>query len=279
MAKPLYQLRDDIILPIHLGYFEARFTNAIYWTISHHLQDATRLRFRRFFGRVFETYTRRAFMRSIPDEQGLARRLFPEFVYRTSQGDRRTSDLVVLYPRTAIFIEATATRIRLEATGISGDVRAFDEDIAKILLANARQLTHRIRDFRRGLFDFDGVTGRDIDRIFPVIVTIQSIPESTPIWNHFSEMLTDRDLLRDAGIERLQLIDVEELEILETILSQGVSLLDILETRASDTERRNIGMKNFLIARFPDERANEFLRIEYREIGQYAKSLLFSNAP
>jgi hypothetical protein len=278
LAKPLYAVRDDIIVPLHLGYLEARFTNAVYWTISDYLQGEGRLRFRRFFGRVFETYVRRTLMRAIPNEPGLARRVFPEFTYRTSRGERKTSDAVLLYPRTAIFVEATVTRIRLEATGVSGDLAAFDADVGKIILENARQLTHRIRDFRAGLYTFDGVGSQDVDRISPVIVTIHSIPESTIIWNHLRAMLADRGLLAGPGVERLQLIDVEELEILETILARGASLLEILEARLADPERRHIGLKNFLIARYPGERANEFLRIEYQEIGAHAKRLFFGAA-
>jgi len=274
MAKPLYRIRDDAVVPMHLGYLEARFTNGIYWTIFDHLQGEDRLRFARFFGRIFEAYVRRSFQRSMPDEPGLARRVFPEFIYRSPQGERKTSDLILLYPRTAIFLEATASRIRLEATAISGNLSAFEADVAKIILENARQLTHRIRDFRNGLYSFEGVTGRDIDRIYPVIATIHSIPESTIIWDHIRNMLADRRLLIDPGVERLQLIDVEEVEILETILPQGVSLLEVLEARAADPERRNIGLKNFLIAKFR-EGANEFLRAEYQEIAEHAKRLLF----
>jgi hypothetical protein len=64
---------------------------------------------------------------------------------------------------------------------------------------------------------------------------------------------------------------MEELEILETILPHGVSLLDILQARAVDPERRNIGLKNFLIARYPREGANEFLRRECQAIGEQAR--------
>jgi hypothetical protein len=64
---------------------------------------------------------------------------------------------------------------------------------------------------------------------------------------------------------------------LETILPQWVSLLDILRARAVDPERRNIGLKNFLIARHR-EGANDFLRREYQAIGTHAKSLFFGGA-
>ncbi len=277
MARPLYAIRDDVIVPAHLGYLEACFTNAIYWTISDHLRAENRLRFRRFFGRIFETYVRRSLGRAVPDEAGLARRVFPEFTYGTPHGQRKTSDVVLLYPRTAVFLDATATRIRFEATAVSDDVTAFDTDVDQIIVANARQLTDRIRDFRDGHYDFGGVTAKDVDRIFPVILTVHSIPESTVIWNHIRGILADRGLLTAPGVQPLQLVDVEELEVLETILPQGVSLLGILEARAGDPERRNIGLKNLLIAKYPDG-ANNFLRKEYEEIGAHAKRLFFGVA-
>ena len=277
MERPLYAVRDDVVVPLHLGYLEARFTNAIYWTISDYLQDEDRRRFRRFFGRVFELYVRRSLQRAIRDEPGLARRVFSEFTYRTRFGDRKTSDVVLVYPRTAIFLDATAMRIRFEATAVSADVAAFNTDVDHIIVDKAKQLTQRIRDFRAGLYDFGGTTGRDVYQIYPVIVTIQSIPESTVIWGRIRKQLASQGLLTDPGVEPLQLIDVEELEILETILPQGVSLLEILLARAADPERRNIGLKNFLIARYPREGANEFLRREYQAIGEHAKRLFFGD--
>ena len=108
----------------------------------------------------------------------------------------------------------------------------------------------------------------------PVIVTVHAIPESTPIWNRIRTMLTQHGLLTDHGVEPLQLIDIEEVEILEALLANGVSLLEILEARERDPERRNIGLKNFLVATYP-ERGNDFLRKEHENIGVHAKRLFF----
>ncbi len=276
MTKPLYQVREDIIIPVNISYLEAKFTSGIYWTIFDFLQGDDRIRFSRFFGRIFERYVQRTLQRMVPHESALAQRVFPEFVYQCPAGERKTSDVVIVYPRSAIFLEATASRIRMEATAISGDIRAFEQDVEKIILSSAHQLTERIRDFRDNLYCFGEVESRHIDRIYPVIVTVHSLPESTIIWRYIRRMLEGREVVEDLGIEPVQLIDVEELEILETILEQGVTLLDVLQAKAGDPERRNIGLKNFLIARFQPRR-NEFLRREYEEIGAYSKGLLFGN--
>ncbi len=57
------------------------------------------------------------------------------------------------------------------ATAVStdvADVAAFDTDVDQIIVDKAKQLTERIRDFRAGLYDFGGVTGRDVDSIYSV---------------------------------------------------------------------------------------------------------------
>lgn len=274
MEKPLYQVKDTVIVPVHLSFLEAKFTNGIYWTIHDHLREGKRLQFTRFFGNIFEVYALRSIQRAIPDDPSLVKRVYPAFTYPTKQGDRKTSDVVVMHHKSAIFMEATASRIRMERTALSGDLEAFKEDVNKIILAGAKQLTDRIRDFRDGLFAFDGITAKDVNTIYPVIVTVHSMPESTPFWNYIRDLLKDQGLLRANGVEPLQLIDVEELEILETILPQGISLLEILEQRGADPERRNIGLKNFLMAKYQDG-ANEYLWKELMEIGVQAKSILF----
>lgn len=278
MTRPLYRVKDDVIVPISLTYLEAKFTSSIYWTIFDHVKGQLRDKFSRFFGRVFELYVRRAVQRAIPDHPALARRVYPDFVYATKHGDRKTSDVVVIYDYTAIFLEATASRIRMEATALSGDLTAFDKDLRKIILDNAKQLTDRIRDFRNGLYTFAGIKSQDIKTIYPIIVTIQTVPEATPVWNYIRDLLKQENLLQDPGVQPLQLTDVEELEILESILPEGASFLEILRQRAADPERRNIGIKNFLIAKYPDkgaDKGNKYLHAEFLEIGEYAKNLLF----
>jgi hypothetical protein len=246
MAKPLYRINADILVPFHLGYLAAKFSGGIYWTIFDYLTGADRLRFSRFFGRVFELYVRRAIQRAIPDSGGLARRVYPEFTYHVRAGDRRTSDVIIVYDRATIFIEATASRIKMEETAIAGDLAAFAEDTEKIILGKSRQLTERIRDFRAGLYTIGGLRDTDLPRIFPVIATLQSMPESSLTWAYFNEQLRSHGLLQDSRVEPLQLLDIEEIEILEGVLPQGVSLPDILDRRMADPERRYISMKNFL---------------------------------
>jgi len=163
----------------------------------------------------------------------------------------------------------------MEDTAISGDLGAFDADVEKILLGKARQLTDRIRDFREGLYSIGGLTRTDLPRIYPVITALQQLPESTITWRYFNQRLHDEGLLQADGIEPLQLLDIEEIEILEGILPQGLSLLELLERRMADPERRYISMKNFLIAAIGERGVNEYMHGQYRELGAHVLDLLF----
>lgn len=103
------------------------------------------------------------------------------------------------------------------------------------------------------------------------------MPEATLIWEYLNEQLREKNLLQDAGIEALQLLDVEEIEILEAILPQGLSLLELLQQRMADPQRRYISMKNFLIARFEERGVNEYLLGQYRELGEHITAVLFGD--
>src|SRR5262249_16016983 len=151
-----------------------------------------------FFGKVFELYVRRSIQRAIPDSDSLARRVYPEFVYPVrGVGDRKSSDVIVIYRDSAIFVEATASRIRMENTAISGDLASFEADIEKIIPTIAKQLTGRISDFRAGLYTIGGLTPREIRRIQPVIATLHSMPESSFTWEYFDQKRREHGLLQE----------------------------------------------------------------------------------
>jgi len=103
------------------------------------------------------------------------------------------------------------------------------------------------------------------------------LPESFFTWEYINERLKNEGLLQDEGIAPLQVLDIEEIEILEGILPQGVSLLEILQRRMDDPQRRYISMKNFLIATIGERSVNEYMQGRYRELGAHITNLLFPN--
>jgi hypothetical protein len=119
LEKPLYEVREDVVVPFHLAYLEAKFSGGIYWRILDSLKGVDRLKFMRFFGAIYEHYVCESFERAIPDAPGLAKRLFREAAYSVKSGERKTPDLVICYERSAVFLEVKASRIRMEATALT----------------------------------------------------------------------------------------------------------------------------------------------------------------
>ncbi|MBI3291477.1 MAG: hypothetical protein HYZ73_01520 [Elusimicrobia bacterium] len=240
----IYARRGYLVCP-SLRFLKERFTSGIYWTIADSLPERRRLRFFRYFGELFEEYLSRALKRMIPDGGGLARRLFREFPYPATRGEVRTSDLMVVYGRSAVFFEVNSARLQTQTT-VRGDPQAFERDAGKMIIENAKQLARVITDFRQGRFHLGETASRDIDRIYPVIVTLQTFPQLPQIWGWLSHWMAAKGVtLGGTGVRPLQVLDSEEIENLEAIVQNGHSISDVLEAKCS-SEYREESFKNFL---------------------------------
>ena len=280
MQCPLYRVEEDVLVPFDFGFLKEKVTGGIYWIIVDSLTGEDKLRFMRFFGEVFQTYVSELFERSFPESLALAKRLYHEFPYRTPFGDRRTCDEIILYGEEAIFAEVTASRIKMVETAIAGDLGAFEEDLEKIVFQKAGQLNRTIEDFRKGLFTLNGVTSETVRRIYPVIITIQSFPQTTLVWRRIERGLRERRFLQAQGVERIQMVDIDELEIVEPALQRGSSLMELLQEKAADVEYRNITFKNFLYDRHSNLLgfSNEYLGREREQFFDESVRFFFPGA-
>ena len=275
MRRPMYRIVDDVAVPASLAFLESRVTNGVYWILFDAAATAReKLGISAFYGHLLEAYVRDAIQRALPDGVGLARRVFGDFTYDTPQGEARTSDLTVLYPGAAVFMEVTTTRLGMDATVLMDDPDAVNKDLEKIVIKKARQLDQQIRNFRLGRFGFDGVASAHLPQVMPVVVTGDSIPIWTTTMGTINSMVQDMGLLQGVGIGPLRVIGVDEVEMLEPLMHAGHSLYDILRSHADDAEYRNVSLHNFLHARYRVP-MNESLRSGLDAIGLHAGQLLF----
>lgn len=278
---PLVYARRGYLVCPSLRFLKERFTSGIYWMIADSLpKRSRRLRFFRYFGELFEEYVSRALTRMIPDGGGLARRLFREFPYPSARGEARTSDLMVVYGRSAVFFEVNSARLQTQTT-VRGDPKAFERDAGKMIIENAKQLARVITDFRQGRFQLGETTSRDIDRIYPVIVTLQTFPQLPQVWGWLSHWMAAKGVtLGGPGVRPLQVLDSEELENLEAIVQNGHSIPDVLEAKCS-SEYREESFKNFLYygQRFNRGPGNAYLLDRFEELLKETHERLALPAP
>jgi hypothetical protein len=278
MLRPLYQIDADTTVAVNLAFLESRVSNGVYWLIFDSLSSRERPRLSSFYGQVLETYVRDVLRRTLPDLPHLSQRVFPDFTYPApGGGESRTTDVVALYPDSAIFFEVTATRLRVEDTLLSGNPASFEEDLEKIVIGKARQLHNRIEDFRAGLYSFGGVTAAQVPKIVPVVVTGESLPVWTATMQVVRRKLEQEGLLQGRGIEPLRIIGVDEVEMLESLIQGGTSLLTILRQHAEDPGLQNVTLRNFLITRY-HVNVNQALMDAFREVGSRIARVLFDKA-
>ena len=248
---PLLRFPNGACIPLSLRFLHERVTVGVYWLIHDHLPPESRSTFQTFFGELFQRYVEQIFSRAFPSAPHLANRVQFAKRYGSRTHRKDTSDVIVLYGQSALFIEVKAARLRMEDSGIRGDVGAFQEDLETKVIGAARQIDSVVRDFLSGAFRLDGFEASDMRRAYPIVLTFGYIPQTPPVWHEIQRMLDDNGLLQAPVFAPLQLINVEELELLEWYLAAGgeESLLGILEGKSSDPYYRFFPLKTYLAHR------------------------------
>ncbi len=244
---PLVEVRRGVAVCVNLRFLKEKITGGIYWRIFDVLSGAERERLSRFMGELYQEYVTRIIRRMVPEASGgLSRRFFCEFEYGPKNRRVRTSDIILVYGRSAIFLEVTASRLQMQRTAVLGQINAFWDDIDKVILASSRQLARVIGDFEAGRLRIPDTTPTMIDKIYPVIITMQPFPQMPLVWALIDEKIREERIpLFGPKMQPLQLLDGEDVELLEALVESGESMVNVIETKSKSTFRGQ-SLKNFL---------------------------------
>jgi len=245
---PLLRFPNGACIPLSLRFLHERITVGAYWLIHDRLPSRSRSKFQTFFGELFEKYVEQTFTRAFPSSPHLAKRVHFAKKYGSRTHKKETSDVIVLYPERALFVEVKAARLRMEDCGIRGDVGSFREDLETKVIGAARQIDSVVRDFLSGAFTLDGFEASEMRRAYPIVLTFGHVPQTPPVWSEIQRMLDENGLLQDQRLAPLQLINAEELELLAWYLTAGgeESLMRMLDGKASDPYYRFFPLKTYL---------------------------------
>lgn len=253
MRRPLLSVTDEHVCAPYLPYLENSLGAGIFFAFldgynnqpnkSKTERKAESDRFTRYFGEFFEHYMVETLRASHPRPE----LVFGERTYVTEEGTEGVAtDLVVFEGDTALFIDICASRFNVVRSLIELDDDFIRKDIEKIVLANAEQLDKSIRAFKAGRLTYPGVDVAQIERIFPIVLTIQPMPRAFALNRHVLQEIERRALLRD--IERLEILTAEDAEGLPALYYGGVLLSDILarKTVHQHPKAQNDSLKNYL---------------------------------
>lgn len=250
-ANPLVDLNGLVFAPSAPLLFGRLFDGL------HHLHldqqkfsERERARYLSYMGTVFEDYVERLLDRAYPPLSG-------RFIRGTeliAQVKDKVADGLVLYGDSIIVLEAKAVRLTADVR-YGADPEGYEDKIRELVLDALEQLYATIRQIQGGEIQLPG--GLEQLHFYPVIISL----EPFPLWPMVYRAITDR--ANEAGIapsgrtQPWQLINVDELEIIETAVHEGLSLLEFL--RAKTSRQPDVGMS---VTNFIHANADIFGRVE-----------------
>lgn len=272
--RPLLALGDNFIICLSPRFLEEKITSGIYWIIVDGLKnEEEREKFLRDFGKLFERYIVQT------SERIFGNRFLNKIFYGPNETE--ASDGLIFYPEELVFIEAKSSRFRLKTT-TTGEIKEYVKDLEKFFIKGAEQLHNRIKDWKEGKIKSDKIKSflnLKIKKFYPILIVPEAFPQLSLLWDLLNEKLKEKKLLQDHDIARLQVIDVEELEIIEPIIEEK-GFLSLLKTKLEDKVTIDESMKNFIHRIYGDKQpVNLELLKRFREIKNEATQYVLGKRP
>jgi hypothetical protein len=195
-------------------------------------------------GPVFEDYVSRLLARVYPS---LANRyLGPKELEGAISGKK--CDFVLLYGDALVLLEAKATRFSLPAR-TEESWTEYEGQFNEIFLDSASQIDNTVKAIEAGKLLHLQIDPAVIRVYFPLLVTLEDLPMSRPIYRKVREDIEKEGLLQDPKVRPFQAIDIGNLEFLEIGMDSGRSLREILQEKVASDETRDQSMGNYLLSK------------------------------
>ena len=216
--KPLLQIDHGRFACPYQGFLRNRLGVGLYfaiWDYYNSRSESDARRFSQFFGRFLEEYVHGVITEGSKSRSDVS--IFPEIRYKTSLGESKSSDVILVAGENAIFMDVTRSRFRLDETNCDEDPAWLAKDIEKIFVQKSKQLDRSIRDFQAGAYELGGINPSSIKRFFPVIVTEQDFPQVIAL------PVLIRTAIQSAGF----LSQWEDVQLLETLYLSAEARMDL----------------------------------------------------
>ena len=235
-----------------------------------------RERYLRFMGTVFQDYVHRLLIRVYG--HGTERYIPGESLRAVAPG--KVCDGILCYPDSLILIECKAGLFPL-GVRTAQDPTTYRRLVNDLLLHAAAQIDETIRATRKGAFESLGLESDSVKRFYPLIVTLENAPTNPLLRDDVLEEMRKRGTLADHDVAPFEVMDVGELEAVETAITQGDSFLRLIADKVSSQEAGALSFTNWWFAR--DKKLvqgdhNRYLSDLYQRISERAIATLTSRS-
>lgn len=173
--------------------------------------EKNKRQFQTSFGKVFEKY---AF--------SILRRIFNQKARKIKYGnDKEAGDCVVDIQRHVFIFEMKSGRFTKNVQ-LTGNIDYLEEQYTqKLIFRQLKQINKAIENFKANKFRINNLTFEQTKKIFPICITLTEIPQFDRLRSLMDNYKEDKGYFNDSKIQPFQIIDIEELEILEALLTES----------------------------------------------------------
>ena len=238
---------------------------------SERNDEARRLEYFRYAGRMFENYVEALLRRVFPKE---ARRYVDEETLRQRiPPGTKACDGVVIYGDTVLLLEYKATLLPYKVRG-EGNLDDLRTKVRHVFGRAAKQFDHTILAIEEGCLG-NLVQPDLVTRYLPLVVTLDMLPVEPFFYRTIEEAIDEQNALTHTKGRAIQVLAVSELELLEEYMGEGGSLAALLLERIENDTYRDSTMQNYLLARGLRQvlRPNRHLQRRFKELGERVMAL------
>lgn len=266
--RPLFRVGPDKLAPIYYPYFCWRITEGLFWDIGH--DDLNQ--WQNAFGDYFEQYVMGLLTSHLSAGERTPRIWF-ERDLPPGKGKRRC-DVIIRYPGSYILVEAKAARPSYRRTTVAGEPDAVAKDLGKMLFEPAQQLSEVVDRLKAQELspcgaDWSGET------IYPVCVVYGSFIAFDPLWSLLLKDIAEKGLLCQPEVRPLVHLDVDEAEMLGSILKKGRVLPDVLSKKL-ERPNSSLTFRNFALKQYGRSvSSDDILEDDWQAVTSWTNETLF----
>ena len=249
-ARPVVRLGDGLLV-LDETYLLQKFTMlGLFWAVHDNERDYHRDLDRKLWNQAHGEMVENLVTEQLREMAPVAydrldsKSFYSEQELKNAYPDSRVGDAALDYGDYFLLFEVTGGQ-PVVGTRVAGDPKKFEDDTEKLVLEEAEQLHAACNTL---LADQKGLTGYDPPanrRIVPIVVVGGGYPSDALSRSHVGDILSQKGWLQDEAVEPLCVLDLSEVEVLES-LHEARKNPGWLLARWKRSGLRNTGFKNFV---------------------------------
>jgi hypothetical protein len=238
---PVVKIYDDLFV-LDEALLWRRITTGLYWFVFDHLKltkgEGARRAWTQAWGAIVEAAVGDLFTPFADRDVSGKPVVWDEHdLERIYGSDVKHADFVLVVGKNLLIVEVVSGQLTV-GTRAKLDRKAFDDDIEKLFTKKARQLHETV-----GCIESDAAAllGHDLPadwKVIPIIVAAFGFPYFNPVIRHVKDVAAKEGLLQSSRIEPFCILDLREVELLESAVEHGENVGESLTNwqRSAGTE-------------------------------------------